>query len=301
MPVRGDYPSIREVENGGKLRVKLMKTTRSKSLVGRGSFMIIAGCFSMWSHVACGQMVIPINNSNFSSGSGQIVGQISVGPSSAVGPVQIGATGWYGLSNATNTALNLAGFRPGIEVNFDASSASSGELSYFLGASLGGLLGLEMPEATLWQPLTGYTLQANSTYSFSVDVNAGALLDVSAFSDRGFGLGITTGSSTSSIGTYYENSLSSPSLLDIDVLSGTTQRLTFTFTTGATVPGGTIGVAVFAGRGNQALQANLLSNFRIDDASLSVVPEPSAVLLAGLGLFLMLNSRAFLRRAQNAA
>lgn len=279
-----------------------MKTASSKSYVGRGASLVIAGFLSFWGQVAHGQMVIPINNSTFSGGTGgQIVGQISVGPSSAVGPQQIGTTGWYGLANATNTALNLAGFRPGIEVNFDASSASRGEINYALGASLGGLAGLEMPEATLWQPLTGFTLQANSTYTFSVDVNAGSLLDVSAFSSRGFGLGITTGASTSSIGTYYANSLTSPSLLDIDVLSGTTQRLTFTFSTGATVPSGTMGVAIFAGRGTQTLQVNLLSDFQIDDASLQVVPEPSAVLLTGMGLFLVLNSRAFLRRMQNAA
>lgn len=247
-------------------------------------------------------MVIPINNSNFSAGAGgEIVGQISVGPSSAVGPQQLGTSGWYGQANATNAALNLAGFRPGIEVNFDASSASRGEINYALGASLGGLLGLEMPEATLWQPLTGFSLQPNSTYAFSVDVNAGTLLDVSGFSSRGFGLGITTGASTSSIGTYYANSLSSPSLLDVDLLSGTTQRLTFTFSTGATVPGGTMGVAIFGGRGTQTLQVSLLTDFQIDDASLQVVPEPSAILLTGMGLFLVLNSRAFLRRIRNGA
>lgn len=279
-----------------------MKTASSKSYAGRGASLVIAGFLSIWSQGAHGQMVIPINNSTFSGGTGgQIVGQISVGPSSAVGPQQIGTSGWYGLANATNAALNLAGFRPGIEVNYDASSLSRGEINYALGASLGGLLGLEMPEATLWQPLTGFTLQANSTYTFSVDVNAGSLLDVSAFSSRGFGLGITTGSSTSSIGSYYANSLTSPSLLDIDVLSGTAQRLTFTFSTGATVPGGTMGVAIFAGRGTQTLQVNLLSDFQIDDAALQVVPEPSAVLLTGMGLFLVLNSRSFLRRMQNAA
>lgn len=274
-----------------------MKTARSKTSVGRGSFMVIAGFLSMWSQAAFGQLVIPINNSNFSGGTGgEIVGQISVGPSSAVGPQQIGTTGWYGLANATNTALNLAGFRPGIEVNFDASSASRGEINYALGASLGGLLGLEMPEATLWQPLTGFTLQANSTYTFSVDVNAGSLLDVSAFSSRGFGIGITTGSSTSSIGTYYSDSLTNPSLLNVSLLSGTTQRLTYTFTTGAVVPGGTMGVAVFGGRGTQTLQLSLLTDFQIDDASLTVVPEPSTTLLLGLGLFLVLNGRSFLRR-----
>jgi hypothetical protein len=129
-----------------------------------------------------------------------------------------------------------------------------------------------------------------------VDVNAGSLLDVSAFSSRGFGIGITTGSSTSSIGTYYSDSLTNPSLLNVSLLSGTTQRLTYTFTTGAVVPGGTMGVAVFGGRGTQTLQLSLLTDFQIDDASLTVVPEPSTTLLLGLGLFLVLNGRSFLRR-----
>jgi len=271
-----------------------MKTARYKSLVG--SFLVIVGFTSLWSPLAHGQVIIPIANSNFTSGSGQISGQVSVGPTSAVGPQQIGATGWYGSVGAANAPLNAVGFRPGIEVNFDTSSFSQAEISYDLGASLGGLLGLEMPEATLWQPLTGFTLQANTTYAFSVDVSVTTLADVSAFSDRGFGLGITTGSSSSSVGTYYANSLSSPSFLEIDVLSGDTKRLTFTFTTDATVPGGTMGVAIFSGRGDQDLQASLLSNFHIDDASLAVVPEPSTALLVGLGLFVALNGRSFLRR-----
>lgn len=257
-----------------------------------GFFLIIAFC-----PLAVAQLIIPINNEDFDGGGGEITSAFSllVGTSS-VGPQQIGTSGWYGRSNATNAALNLAGFRPGIEVDNDASSTNVGEIRYNLGGSLGGLLGLEMPEATLWQPLTGEELLANSTYVFSVDVDAGTLLDVTAFSDRGFGIGVTTGSTTTTPGTYFADSLTSPFLLDISLVTGTTQRLTLTFTTGNSVPTGDIGVAVFGGRGTQSLQVSLLTDFDVDNASLTVVPEPASLLLLGIGFFLLLNGRAFLRR-----
>lgn len=207
------------------------------------------------------------------------------------GPQQIGTSGWYGQANATNLTVlgsNVAGFRAGIEVDFDASSTNVGEISYALGASLGGLAGLEMPESTIWQPLAGFSLAANQTYTFSIDVNAGSLLDVAALTARGFGIGVTTSSSASSVGNYYVNSISNPGLVSLNLLGGNDQRLSLTFTTGASVPAGDLGLAIFAGRGTQSLQASLLTDFDIDNAQFSAVPEPSTVVLIGLGMMILL-------------
>lgn len=238
------------------------------------------------------QVIIPINNDDFDGGGGAMPGVLTLlGGATNSGPQQIGTSGWYGQANATNLTVlgsNVAGFRAGIEVDFDASSTNVGEISYALGASLGGLAGLEMPESTIWQPLAGFSLAANQTYTFSIDVNAGSLLDVAALTARGFGIGVTTSSSASSVGNYYVNSISNPGLVSLNLLGGNDQRLSLTFTTGASVPAGDLGLAIFAGRGTQSLQASLLTDFDIDNAQFSAVPEPSTVVLIGLGMMILL-------------
>lgn len=252
------------------------------------------------------QLLIPIDNSSFTTGSGEMAGELTLlTGSSSMGPQQVGTSGWYGLANSTTATVivPVAGIRPGITVN-SAGAPGVASIDYDLGASLGGLAGLETPEATLWQPLVGQSLLANTTYTFSVDVNAGSLLDVSALSSRGFGIGLTTGSSATGIGTYFADSLSSPGLLDISLLSGTDQRLSLTFTTGASVPLGDLGVAIFAGRGNQALELSLLTNYTIDNAQLSAVPEPHVSILIGFGLLVILKghrlARAFSSKREDA-
>lgn len=244
------------------------------------------------------QVIVNIPNSTFDSGGGQINSQFSLAVGTSTAPAQqIGTSGWYGIANATNLVVGVpvAGFRPGIEVDNDASSVDVAEIRYNLGASLGGLAGLEMPEADLWRPLTGQNLQPNRTYTFSVDVDAGAVLDISALTSRGFGIAVTTGATTSSMGTFFADSLSNPSFASINVLSGNLQRLNLTFTTGAAPASGTIGVVIFAGRGTQQLQLNLLSDIDIDNASLSSIPEPNSAIMFGLGLGLLLTGRRLRR------
>lgn len=207
-------------------------------------------------------------------------------PSAVTSPM--GTSGWHGLSGVA-TQANL-GFRAQVEVNQAGTSPGQGVIGYGLGASLGGLLGLEMPDSYLWQPMSGVSYAPNTTYTFAVDVEAGSLLNVTAFGNRGFGIGLTTEATTSSPGTFLADSLSSPSLLSISLVSGTTQRLVLSYTTGEVAPTGDIGIAVFGGRGSQALSVALLNDYRVDNASFSTaagpaaVPEPSAALLLAGGL-----------------
>jgi hypothetical protein len=213
---------------------------------------------------------------------------------------QLGSSSWYGQANVT-TALTL-GFRPQIEVN-DTNSAGKGRIDYGLGASLGGLLGLEMPDSYLWQPLTGVSLQANKTYVFSIDMDAASLLDLTALGNRGFGIGVSTGASTTSPGTLFADSLSNQSLLGVSLLGGTNQRMTLTFTTGANPTAGTAGLVVFAGRGTQTLNVSLLSTYTVDNASFATVvavPEPSSALMVVSGLSVLGLLRPRRRETQNA-
>lgn len=238
---------------------------------------------------------ITIQNSTFSTGGGSMDGVLTLAAGApTVGPAQIGSSSWYGLANGTTltVVVPVAGIRPTIAVDSPTGS-SVGEINYALGASLGGLAGLEMPEADLWQPLSGVKLSANTTYQFAISVNIGSLLDITALSNRGFGIGISTGSSTAAVGTMYADSLTNPGLANVSLLSGTTYRETLTFTTGASVPTTDMGVVIFAGRGNQALSLSLLSDFKVDDASLTVVPEPQVPLLAGLGLMVLFHRRLY--------
>jgi hypothetical protein len=242
-----------------------------------------------------------ITNPGFGPVGGAISGMLDINifdPAPSSVTQQLGSSGWYGRANVT--AVGNIGFRPGIEVDASAASAGVGYISYALGASLGGLAGLEMPDAYLWQPLTGTSLAAHTTYTFSIEVNAGALLDVSALGSRGFGLGVSVGASASSTGTMFADSLSSPSLLSLSLLGGTTQQMTLSFTTGANPAAGDVGVAVFAGRGVQALQLSLLNEYKVDNASFSsasAVPEPSSsvMVLSGIGMFILARRRTPLR------
>jgi hypothetical protein len=114
-------------------------------------------------------------------------------------------------------------------------------------------------------------------------MDTGSLLDINALSSRGFGIGFTTNSATSGPGTFVADSLSSPALLSISALTGTAQRLVLSYTTGATAPTGDMGIAVFAGRGVQALSLGLLNDYRVDNAAVASspavtpVPEPSVL------------------------
>jgi hypothetical protein len=250
------------------------------------------------------QVLIPINNSSFATGTGDMPGVATlVGGASALGPQQVGNTGWYGYANATSLGGLALGFRPEIAVN-TAGSPGVGNLNYALGAGLSGLLGLETPEATLYQPLVGRAILANTTYTLSVDMTFSSLLDVSALASRGVGIGLTSNSTTSSVGSYFADSLSSPGILSLTVLGGTTERLTLTFTTGNTVPTGDLGVSIFAGRGNQGIQADLLTSYTIDNVQLSAVPEPHVSILVGLGLLVLIKGHRMVRafsKKDNAA
>lgn len=243
--------------------------------------------------------IITIPNGDFSSGNGSIAGQLTLLGGSSAAPAQsLGTTGWYGQAGFSNAVVvvPVAGIRPGVAINNGGNSTGVAEINYVLGADLGGLAGLEMPEADVWRPITGQSLLANTTYRFSVDLNTGSLLDLNALGSRGFGIGVTGGATASSMGTFVADSISNPSFASISLIGGTTQRVTLTFTTAATPPpGGDIGVVVFAGRGTQALSLGLLTDYRFDNASLEVVPEPQTAVLAGLGLLVLLRGHRFIR------
>ncbi|BCU76512.1 hypothetical protein llg_12270 [Luteolibacter sp. LG18] len=242
-----------------------------------------------------GSAAITVNNPGFDTGTGgQIAGVLTlVAGTSTAGPLQIGTSAWYGRSVATNlvVAVPVAGFRAAIAVNNSGTNLGNAEINYTLGPSLGGLAGLELPEADLWQPITGTSLVANSTYILGVDVDAGSLLSASSFAGAGFGIGLSTGASATTLGTMFSDSLTNPALLDISLLSGTNQRLTLTFTTGGSVPGGDIGIVLFGGRGTQTISLGLLQDYHMDNVSLVLIPEPGPVALWALGTLVLLRRR----------
>jgi hypothetical protein len=224
----------------------------------------------------------------FSGNGGKILGDLDLNvldPSPSSITSALGTSGWYGMANAVGVA-NL-GFRGGVEVNQSPLSLGVGLINYDLGSNLTGLLGLDIPDAYLWQPLAGISFEANTTYTFSIDMTTSSLLSANLLADRGFGIGLTHNASTTTPGSFVADSLSSPELLNISLLGGTTQRLTVSFTTGETAPTGDIGVAVFSGRGNQTINASLLGDITVDNAALAV-PEPSsaALLVGGLGVLM---------------
>ncbi|MFD0894578.1 hypothetical protein KBB96_05840 [Luteolibacter ambystomatis] len=240
--------------------------------------------------LATSAATLTVTNPNFDQGTGgQLAGTYSaVGTTTAMGPSQIGTSGWYGRANVTNSIVS--GFRPAIVVN-SGSATGMAAINFAQPSAPGSLAGSEMPEADLWQVLTGTPLVANTSYTLGVDVDAGSLLSIGSFSSVGFGIGVSTGGSTSSTGTLYMDSLSNPSLADLSLISGTTQRLSLTFTTGAIVPGGDLGIVIFGGRGSQAMSGTNLYNFRIDNVTLDTVPETSSLALCALGVLPFLRRR----------
>lgn len=232
---------------------------------------------------------ITISDPGFGSIGGSISGVLDLNalnpaPSNMSGP--LGSAPWLGQAFAT-TALTL-GFRPSISANTDAPG--SAQIDYGLGGGLGSLLGLELPAAYIWQPLSGVTLQANTQYSLSADVSSSALISLNLFSERGVGIGLSTGASNSSFGTMVAETLtSSPGNISLTVLGGNTHRLNLTFTTGANPSLGDLGIVLFAGRGNQVLDLSLLDSYRFDNVAFSsaqAVPEPSTFgsIISGMAL-----------------
>ncbi|MGC4017096.1 MAG: hypothetical protein QM755_21675 [Luteolibacter sp.] len=203
----------------------------------------------------------------------------------ASGPQQLGTSGWYGRANAVNQVtggFTTAGYRPSLLVN-TSTALGGAELNFLSPTVPSGMTGQELPEMNLWKVFSQTTLAPNTTYTLTLEVDSGSLKDVTALAALGFGIGMSTGASSTSMGTFYADSLTSPSLLNIELISGTQQRLTFSFTTGSVTPGGDIGFNVFAGRGTQLMTGSTLADFHLSNASLQIVPEPGAWILCGLG------------------
>lgn len=260
---------------------------------------LVLAIFAMPTGAAAGNAII--TNPSFDTGSGVIAGALDLNlldpaPTALAGA--LGGTGWYALANAT--AVGNTGFRPQLEVNQPVTSPGQGLISYALSFSLGGLAGAEMPDSYLWQPLVGAAFAVNTTYTFALDVTSSAALDATALASRGFGIGLTSNSTSSTPGSFVADSLSSPALLSISLLSGSTERLVLTYTTGANAPTGDMGVVIFAGRGTQGLNAALLNDYRIDNASLAV-PEPSAAVLLAAGVAVLIRLPRVYRARLRAA
>jgi hypothetical protein len=128
------------------------------------------------------------------------------------------------------------------------------------------------------QTLTGISLLPNSVYTLSVDV--GRRLDVVAAS---YSLNLLDGSSV--FCTSGSNSNGS-------ITAGTFEDITLTCATGATVPGGFLGIEL-TGAGRQVD----FDNVQLNVASTVVTPEPNALVLTLAGL--LMGGLFFVRSRRN--
>lgn len=114
----------------------------------------------------------------------------------------------------------------------------------------------------------GTTFIPGRVYTVTADFSSSTALNLSLLTGGGIGIGIR------SSGTGVASSLGNSS--DISLLSGTSGKLTLTYTATAGDAGNSIGITLFAGQSTGAGLAGLsaLGNFSFDNVSLSVAPIP---------------------------
>ncbi len=238
------------------------------------------------------QTPIGIPNGDFSAlgNDGTIGGLIGNNPRQFLGPSGLGP--WA----ASSDGIDLL-FLPDLAAPVvDITGGAAGDLT-FGGLEVTNVVGLGLLSTTAEAFATTSTaFLANSVYTLTFDIASSTTLSASLFSDLGFNVSLTAGGLGLNPGTAVANTILDPSILDLNLLLGTSGTGTLTFTTGAVAPTGNIGVLVEFGNSTGALDVNALGEISFDNFGLSVapVPEPGSAVMLALGMALL-----FRRRSRN--
>jgi hypothetical protein len=199
----------------------------------------------------------------------------------------IGSGPWSGTYNA---ALGILA-PPSLHIQDDPSVGHATISGLLAGTDILG----DLADTSGWfqqSLVVGYV--PNTVYTLQANVTAASLLSVSALDNFGAGIALMNGASIAAAST-------DPSqLVTVGLLSGSTYQVTLQFTTGASAPGGNIGIRLFDDPSGVAtaglLQSVTFSNVTLDASPLgSPAPEPGTLLLVGAGLLALTKIRKMRR------
>jgi hypothetical protein len=227
-----------------------------------------------------GQTPITIPDGNFSTAGGPNTLTSVLFPGDQV--AQLGTTPWYSqlqtpIGLGLLTSANITG--GGVVLSTPLS------------------LGVGTTAAFVYQNLANpFQL---GTYTLTTTFSASSPLSLSLLTSSGIGLGFLNNATTTNRGTEVSSSASTPSLLSLNILSGNSGTLSYTFNN-TSITGGNLGIELFSGNGS-LLSAGLLGGGTMGPVSLTfspaAVPEPSALALMGVGFIALIGLRTIKRRA----
>jgi hypothetical protein len=222
--------------------------------------------------------VINVPDGNFTQASG--AGTVGGGILDLSGSQTIGSGPWTG----TYTAVAGLLLPPQLTI-----STTGGEPSGGYGSITGIASGLNILTSNIvdsggqFSQTLPVSYLANTTYTLSVNVDAGSVLGAGVLSlaNGGVGIGLTNG------GNDLADTTENGQIVSLSLLSGTNYNVVLDFTTGAVAPTGDIGVRLFDMPSGVA-QANLLggvafSGVQLSELAQSSVPEPSSNMMVLLG------------------
>jgi hypothetical protein len=233
-------------------------------------------CISFAGRIQAGAISVPDGDFTQASGAGSIGG----GLLGASGSGAINSGPWSGTYNA-NLGILLP---PVLNIATTGGEPSGGH------ATIGGIVsGLDLLNHTVdngayfSQTLAGTPFLANTQYTLTANVDPGELVTAALLSTGGVGIGLTSN------GSLVADTTQGPYLLSLQLLGGSDYQLVLRFITGASAPGGNLGIRLFDSP-NGVAAASLIGGVSFSNVTLdatSATPEPQSMGLIGAGLVLV--------------
>ncbi len=168
------------------------------------------------------------------------------------------------------------------------TSISGGDATISGLASL-NVAGVISNSASFYQDDIGTTFIEGYTYTLTASIHTAELLDVTALSDAGIGIGLLADGAPTPL-----SGAEAGVLLELDLWGANSGTLTYTLTADNSLAGKDIGVSLYAGLGSGLANVGALGAVSFDNVALTAVPEPgsSAFAMALLALCLVASARS---------